>query len=72
MSDFFVFGEVDVVYMVNRGIEIVTEAIELDNAGKYHEALETYGKAMHFLMTGLKRKLSPLGCWRMCLCIAGR
>jgi len=45
--------------MVNKGIKIVNEAIELDNAGKYQESLEKYQHAIEYLITGNKYEKNP-------------
>ena len=50
--------------MVNKGIKIVNEAIELDNAGKYQESLEKYQHAIEYLITGNKCNLSSYAPYR--------
>lgn len=42
---------------IEKGIEIVKDAVEADNSKKYNEALILYKKSLEHFMIGLKCKL---------------
>uniref|UniRef100_A0A7S2F1P6 vesicle-fusing ATPase n=1 Tax=Octactis speculum TaxID=3111310 RepID=A0A7S2F1P6_9STRA len=44
---------------IQQGIQIVTQAIEADNAQEYEKALAAYRKSLEYFMTGLKHEKNP-------------
>lgn len=42
-----------------QAVEIVKQAIDLDNLGEYEKALGLYRRALEFFMTGLKYEQNP-------------
>mmetsp|Transcript_53906 Transcript_53906/g.109908 ORF Transcript_53906/g.109908 Transcript_53906/m.109908 type:complete len:466 (+) Transcript_53906:47-1444(+) len=42
-----------------QAVELVKQAIDNDNLGEYHKALELYRRSLEFFMTGLKYEQNP-------------
>lgn len=44
---------------INQAVEVVKQAIDLDNAGEYEKALPLYRRALECFVLGLKYEQNP-------------